>query len=170
MLRVYRSLLYLYPLGYRREFGEEMTTVFLDAQRGAGERPFRSRLSFCAREFTGLVAGATRQHLESLIGSPDLDVLRRFAMGSQFRFPRSAITLMFIILAGVILTIEKCAEVTTRYSGSMALTMWSTFWSFVVFAFVLVCVAAAGGWAVLYALKRSGLHRLHDVQTWPDQK
>jgi hypothetical protein len=129
-------------------------------------------MSFYARELTGLVIGAIRQHLHVFLGSPDLDVLRRFAMRPQFRFPRSTITLMLIILAGVILTIEKCAEVTMKYSGQ-GVTMWSTamiFWSFVVFAFLLVGMAAVGGWAILYALKRSGLHRLNDVQTWPDQR
>lgn len=165
MLPIYRSLLRLYPAAYRREFAAEMTEVFLDAQRTVGERRFRARVSFCAREFAGLLRGAIRQHLEIFIGSPDLAVLRRFDMHPGFRFPRSAITLMVIILAGVILTIEKCAEVTMKYSGPVV-TMWSTFWSFVVVAFLLVCVAAAGAWAVLFALKRSGLHRLSAVQTW----
>jgi hypothetical protein len=168
MLRAYRSLLYLYPPGYRREFGAEMTAVFLDAQRAIDTQSFRARTVFCTRELTGLVTGALRQHFELFIGPPDSDVLRRFAMRPEFRFPRSAITLMLIILAGVILTIEKAAEITMKYSGPVV-TMWSTFWSFVVLAFLLVSVAAAGGWAVLYALKRSGVHRLSDVHTWPDQ-
>lgn len=166
MVRVYRSLLYLYPPAYRREFAAEMTAVFLDAQRSLDARPFDARVTFCAREFTGLVAGAIRQHLEIFIGSPES---RRFDMRPEFRFPRSAITLMLIILAGVILTIEKCAEVTMQYSGPV-ITMWSTFWSFVVLAFLLVCVAAVGCWGILYAIKRSGLHRLNNVQTWPDQR
>ena len=90
-------------------------------------------------------------------------------MRPEFRFPRSAITLMLIILAGVILTIEKAAQITTKYSGPVV-TMWSTFWSFVVLAFLIVSIAAAGGWAILYALRRSGVHRLSDVHTWPDQR
>jgi hypothetical protein len=169
MLPFYRTLLYLYPAGYRREFAAEMTLVFLQAQRGIDARSFSAKASFCAREFTGLLAGAIGQHLAMFFGLPDCDVLRRLDMRPEFRFPRSAITLMLIILAGVILTIEKCAEVTMKYSGPVV-TMWSTFWSFVVLAFVLVVAAAAGCWGILYALKRSGLHRLNDVQTWPDQR
>jgi len=32
MLRLYRSLIYLYPAAYRHEFGPEMTSVFVQAR------------------------------------------------------------------------------------------------------------------------------------------
>ena len=168
MLVIYRGLLCLYPVAYRREFGGEMALVFNNAYNDARERPLIQFAVFCAREAAGLLCGAAREHVRKVLG-PDDFLFRRFDMRPEYRFPRSTVTLMLIILAGVILTIEKCAEVTMRYSGPVV-TMWSTFWSFVVLAFALICLAALGGWAILFALKRSGMHRLNDVQTWPEQK
>jgi len=59
MLQVYRSLLYLYPAGYRREFCEEMAYVFRETQRSVGWT-LSARVSFCFREIAGLLSGAAR--------------------------------------------------------------------------------------------------------------
>ena len=85
------------------------------------------------------------------------------------RFPRSAILLMIVILAGVMLSIEAARTVQMKYEPS-SMTTWDTFPSFFTIGFALVCLMAVSGWAVLFALRRSGMHRLSDVQTWPDQK
>ncbi len=165
MLRVYRTLLHLYPAGYRREFGGEMASVFGEALCEIRDLTLADRAAFSLREIAGIVGGAAHQHLRHLLGSNDWCVFRRFAMRPEFRFPRSTIGLMAVILLGLFLAIEQAKAV----AGGTTL-LWSTFWSLVVLAFVLVCVAAVAGWAILFALKRSGTHRLSQVQTWPEQK
>jgi hypothetical protein len=165
MLQVYRSLLYLYPAGYRREFGEEMACVFREAQRSVG-RTLSARASFCFREIAGLLSGAAREHFHSFTGSHNWNSARRLHMR---RFPRSTILLMIVILAGVVLTIENARDVQLKYDAS-SISVWNSFPGFVTFGFALVLIAAVSGWAILFALRRSGMHRLSDVQTSNDQR
>jgi hypothetical protein len=94
-LTLYRRLLCLYPGSYREEFGEEMTSVFRDA-RGALPPALAVSVSFYGREFSGLLSGALRAHFGRLFG-PALS-FRRFYMQPQFRFPRSTVFLMLVIL------------------------------------------------------------------------
>jgi len=60
MLRLYRSLLYLYPTDYRHEFGDEMECVFVQAKAEASNHSLLSRTSFCFREISGLLSGAVQ--------------------------------------------------------------------------------------------------------------
>ena len=165
MFRVYRSLLYLYSARYRREFGDEMTSVFREAERTLS-KGFSCRTSFYFREFTGLIAGAALDRLPSFTGPPDWSSPRRFNMR---RFPTSTITLMIVILAGVVLAIESAKTVQVKYDAS-AISVWDTLPGFVAIGLALVCCVAVAGWAILFALHRSGIHRLSDVQTWSDQR
>jgi hypothetical protein len=50
MLSLYRWLLYLYPSRYRREYADEMNSVFGDARADVNDGSFGKRLSFRARE------------------------------------------------------------------------------------------------------------------------
>ncbi len=109
MLRLYRYLLYLYPGVHRTRFGDEMIEVFRDLQ---GETMIRSKIAraaFYFRETAGLLAGALQEHWRALSGT---DVwlpfpLRRLTVRNQFRFPKATAVLMTIILAGVVMAIEK---------------------------------------------------------------
>ena len=82
-LTVYGWLLCLYPVSYRHEFGEEMTSVFCEA-RNALPTALGAKISFYRREFCGLLSGALCAHFDSLLG-PAIP-FRRFYMQSQFRF------------------------------------------------------------------------------------
>jgi hypothetical protein len=111
MLLLYRCLLRLYPAAYRYEYGEEMAGVFRELQtevRSArrSERLW-PRIAFFLREFAGVLSGALQEHSRAIKGSPLLFPSGRFTMRSEFRFPKATPILMAVILAGVILAIEK---------------------------------------------------------------
>ena len=63
MVKLYRALLRLYPWHYRDRFGEEMAEVFAAAAEQARSRGVGAYVGFCAREASGLAAGAVRQHI-----------------------------------------------------------------------------------------------------------
>jgi len=56
---LWRVFLRLYPREHREQFGAEMTAVFAAAANE--RRGWRERLWFCAREFAGLISGATAE-------------------------------------------------------------------------------------------------------------
>jgi hypothetical protein len=167
VLTVYCWLLYLYPESYRHEFVEEMTRVFREAQSDVPQS-LPAKLSFYRREFCGILSGALRAHFDSLFG-PDVP-FRRFYMQSQFRFPRSTVFLMCVILAGVMLAIEKAKIVVQMKEGLPLETVavWHPLFWLYPFAVVLAVVGAV--WGILFALHRTGMHRLDRMRAWPDQK
>ena len=114
MLALYRSLLYLYPAAYRCEYGEEMMDVLLEVQGENQEKGALALFFSSARETGGLVSGAVREHFYSVTGSYDNGMFslgRRFAMRSEFRFPKATVGLMIVILAAVMFTIEKARAI-----------------------------------------------------------
>src|SRR2546423_12877354 len=72
-----------------------------------------AKISFYGREFYGLVWGAVRAHFDRLFG-PAIPSWRIY-MQPNFRFPRSTVFLMWVILAGVLLTIEKAKTIQVKY-------------------------------------------------------
>lgn len=167
MLALYRFLLRLYPRDYFHEYAEEMEWVFRHAQEDAHQQTLRRRVLFCAREISGALAGALRQRLFS-VWSPNLS--RRFDMRPGFRFPRSTVFLMFVILAGVELAIHKAKTVVAIREGFRPETVeiWHSllFWLYPL-ALALAIVGAV--WGILFALRRTGMHRLANLQTSPEQ-
>ncbi|HYL96622.1 MAG TPA: hypothetical protein VET69_12535 [Terriglobales bacterium] len=161
-LTVYCWLLCFYPASYRHEFGEEMTSVFREAR---SELPpgLVVKSSFYGREFSGLLSGALRAHFDRLFGP--VTHFRRFAMQSQFRFSRSTVLLMLVIFAAVILTIAKAMSVSVTY-GATPGTVWPSLISVFGAMAVSMCAAAAVIWGILHSLRRSGVHRLENVQSW----
>src|SRR5256885_6462927 len=91
-----------------------MTCVFREAQSDVPQS-LPAKLSFYRREFCGILSGALRAHFDSLFG-PTVP-FRRFYMQPQFRFPRSTVFLMLVILAGVMLAIEKAKIVVQMNEG-----------------------------------------------------
>lgn len=165
MLVLYRSLLRLYPAAYYREYGPEMALVFAEAQADARAKKLRTRVLFYFRESAGLVAGAVRQHLFS----PSGNLSRRFSMRPEFRFPRSTVLLMCVILAGVVWAIEKAKVIQVRYGPPETMAVWDPLpWSLLL-ALALVLASVATVWGILFALQRTGMHRLDKVQAWPPQ-
>jgi hypothetical protein len=166
MLALYRSLLYLYPPAHRRQFCEEMTAVFEEAKREAWQRGVVGRAIFCARELGGLVGGALEEHMRAMGGSDFLPMFgsRRLRMRSEFRFPKATVALMTIILAAVVWAIEKAKAISASVPNTNPPRVPVPTVQFTIVPTLLVVTAmavAAGavGWAVLFALRRSGMQR-----------
>jgi hypothetical protein len=96
MFSVYRCLLRLYPADYRDEYGDEMAAVFLEAQVETRAEGLLPRGAFYLREVAGLLRGALREDTRAITGfhrgtpfsSFSSFPQRRFAMPSEFRFPK----------------------------------------------------------------------------------
>jgi hypothetical protein len=163
MLRFYRWLLYLYPSLYRREYGDEMISVFRDAQADVNDGSFGERISFRADEAWGLLAGAVQEHIRIIGGRYQLISFTRFNMRPEFRFPRSTVFLMSIIFAGVILAMEKAHTIQVKYAAGVG-SIWPSLPWFLGLALLLTCVTAMLVWGILFALGRTGTHRLANIQ------
>lgn len=168
MIRLYRKLLALYPVEYRRQFGEEMVDVFLDVRADKEREGTMVQTAFCVREMIGLVNGALRERLRSIGAKSGLSLYtRRLVMRDGFRFPKTTAVLMTIILAGIALAIEKARVIQASYSHGTPLVPLETarFTFFPTLALLLVVFYALGlaGWGILFALHRSGVHRLDEM-------
>ncbi|HEX8836527.1 MAG TPA: hypothetical protein VF748_06310 [Candidatus Acidoferrum sp.] len=170
MRTFYHALLRLYPAAYRCEFGDEMMDVLSDVQGEIRKKNAMQRI-FCAmREMGGLLGGALQEHLRSITGSYHTGIfsVRRFAMKSEFRFPKATVGLMLVILAVIMFAIEKAKAISASVPHanppvgpihSMQATIVQTLLA------VLIWAIAAGaiGWGILYALRRSGVQQLSEM-------
>jgi hypothetical protein len=156
ILTAYCCLLWLYPRRYRREFGEEMKCVFRNAQNSLPPA-LVVKLNFYRREFSGLLSGALWAHFERLFG-PAIP-FERFYMQSPFRFPRSTVFLMLVIFAGVVLTIRMASSV----AGDIVGAVWPSLISVLGLMVLTMCAAAAIVCGILHSLRRSGVHRLENL-------
>lgn len=170
MLAVYRKLLLLYPAEYRELFGEEMTAVLRDEIHENANKKLFSRARFFAREIVGLVNGALHENFRVLLEMRhELSLLPgRFAMRNGFRFPKSTIIFMTLILAGIIMAIKRGEEIAASLSQvntSIGPIQPAHSTLLPPIALVLALFYAAGliGWAILFALRRSGVHRLDNM-------
>ena len=169
MFSLWRALLQLYPPSYRREFGQEMMSVLLDVQLENSEQGFQARCLTCVRETAGLLSGALREQLRSLTGfNRPIFSSRRFAMHSEFRFPKSTAALMIVIFAAVVMTIEKAIAIASSQWPRTNAPLGPihpagfTFVPIMAVIFGSAVLVATVGWLVLFALRRSGVHRLAD--------
>ncbi|HKW17684.1 MAG TPA: hypothetical protein VJO35_09270 [Terriglobales bacterium] len=140
-----------------------MTWVFGQANEDVRRKKLRLRASFFVREISGLIAGALRQRL---FGDTDWNSLRRCNMRPEFRFPRSTIFLMWVILAGVLLAIAEAKEIALPYGPTETRSVWNMLPWFIVMSGLLVCSAGAAVWGVLFALKRTGMHRISELEPY----
>ena len=85
-------------------------------------------------------------------------------MQPQFRFPRSTVFLMWVILAGVLLAIEKAKIIQVKYGPQEVMAVWNSLPWFLFLFPALACVAVAAVWGLLFALRRTGMHRLDSVR------
>lgn len=166
---VYRFLLQLYPSAHRHEYGEEMLAVFREVQAETRGKGILRTGRFWIREVLGLLGGAFEEHFRSLMGSsyPPSIFLRRPIMRSEFRFPKATATLMTIILAAVVMAIEKATAIvnsvphTGPHVGPIQPAHFTLFPTLLVIL-TFGCVAGAIGWAIAFALHRTGAQRLAD--------
>ena len=91
-------------------------------------------------------------------------------MHSEFRFPKATAFLMTVILAGTVLAIEKAtairASVRDVIPPHVGPIQPEHFTFMPTIALMLAGAYAVGliGWAILFALKRSGVHRLSEME------
>lgn len=173
MLTIYQRLLRLYPAEHREQFGDEMLAVFCAVQSENQSKTLIARGIFYFREVAGLVRGAGGEHLRSLIGPNGCCLAlsdRRFAMRNGFRFPRTTSVLMTIILAGVVLAIKRGEEIAASLPhvnpqiGPIQ-PVHSTLLPPIALLLAVVYAAGAIGWIILFALRRSGVHRLAEMSS-----
>lgn len=159
MATIYRHLLQLYPATHRRKYGDEMAEVFTELWTDlADQRPI-ARMRFYLREAGGVVRGAMQEHWHEFS-------IRRFSMHSEFRFPKMTWLLMTIILAGVVVAMEKGEAIQARLVDPAVGPMYPGRHTLVVGSFGLFLLVYAVGalvWVIVFALRRSRVHRLGDV-------
>ena len=175
MLAVYRKLLRLYPVEHREVFGEEMLAVLLEERDERAKHSRLDRAQLVMRETAGLLLGAFREHFRALteIHEELSFATGRFAMRNGFRFPKSTILFMTLILGGALVAIKKGQDIASSVPDinpplpvhiqpvhSILLGGMPLFFAFFYAAGLI-------GWAILFALRRSGVHRLADVSGEP---
>jgi len=170
MLGIYRGLLRFYPAAHRKQFGAEMAVVFRDLEADAATCGRFAQAIFRLHEITGLLTGAVREHVRAFGGDRDWLPLpiRSFTMHSEFRFPKSTPVLMTMILAGIIVAIEKGKAIQASLPDlnppiGPIQPPHHAFLPSIVLALVIFYAAGLIGWGILYALRRSGVHRLDET-------
>lgn len=171
MLAFYRALLRLYPAAYRCEYGDEMMDVLLEVQAENQNKDALATLFSGVHETGGLLYGAAREHFHNIKGSYDSGMFsfrRRFAMRSEFRFPKATVGLMIVILAAVMFTIEKARAISVSIPhanppvGPIHPTQ-----AMIVQALLATLIWAIGagaiGWGILYVLRRTGVQQLSEM-------
>jgi len=173
MLTIYRFLLHLYPASYRERFAAEMMAVFIEVRAETANKGVTAGCAFSVREAAGLLRGAVQEHVRSLSAHLMLSFpTRSFSMRNGFRFPKSTPILMTIILAGCVLAIERGKAISASlpqvnpHVGPIQ-PMHQTFLPVVALAFAFFYLAGMLGWVILYALRRSGMHRLAEMSAQP---
>jgi len=169
-LSLYRHALRLYPGFHREQFGEEMIALFRELQADMATKGMFAQGLFCVRETAGVVAGALREHWR-VWGGEHVWLLfssRRFTMRTEFRFPKATAVLMTLILAGVVLAIQKGEAIQASVPDTNPLVVsihpvHSTLLPGVVIGLASFYAAGLIGWAILFALRRSGVHRLDET-------
>jgi hypothetical protein len=173
-LTLYQSFLRLYPGVYRRQFGEEMMAVFREVDADARDHGIVAMTKVYFREGFGLFRGALAEHARRIFGRnvsfPHSS--RRPTMRSEFRFPKSTTVLMVIILAGVVLAIERAKAIRASLPDTNPQLPpirpeHFTFFPTIALMFVFFYAAGLVGWVILFALRRSGGHRLSDLPNVP---
>jgi hypothetical protein len=154
-----------------------MIAVFRDVDADAHKKGGLATARFWLREVTGLLRGAVAEHARRILGNsiPFPVSFRRFPMRSHFRFPKTTVFLMTVILAGVVLAIEKADAIRASVQdvNPPVVTIQPTHQTFLptfVLMFLSVYLAGALGWVILFALRRSGVHRLSEMSSASDRK
>lgn len=89
-------------------------------------------------------------------------------MRSQFRFPKMTPVLMTLILAGVVSAIQR-GEAISYYFPNVSKTtaplgpLHSNLLPGVIFGLAIFYFAGMIGWVILFAMRRSGVHRLDET-------
>ena len=169
-LTIYRQALRLYPARHRDRFGEEMMTVYGELEADTSQCGFVAQSLLCLRETAGVLAGAVREHWR-VLSSEEICRLfrsRRFTMQPEFRFPKTTAVLMTVILAGVVMAIQKGEAIEASVPNvnppiGPIQPVHSTLLPGVFLGLALFYSVGLIGWAILFAMRRSGIHRLDET-------
>jgi|SRR5690242_1064172 len=177
MLPFYRALLRLYPAAYRYEYGDEMMDVLSEVKGEIREKNAITRIFFATREAGGLLSGALQEHLRSVTGSYDNRIfsLRRLGMKSEYRFPKTTVGLMMVILAAVMFTIEKAKAISASVPHANPpvgpiQSAQATIVQTLLVTLIWAIVSGAIGWGILYALRRTGVQQLSEMNPAAGQR
>ena len=173
MLAVYSKLLRLYPAEHRKIFGDEMLAILAEERNENAGSKLVTRVKLFLRETAGLLIGATREHLRALTGiNRELSMVTgRFVMRNGFRFPKSTIVFMALILACVLTAIKRGEDIRASVPNvdpPLPLhiqPVHSILLGGIPLFFAFFYAAGLIGWVILFALRRSGVHRLAGVST-----
>jgi hypothetical protein len=162
----------LYPAEHREQFSEEMIAVLQDLHTENSDEKLIARTLFWTREIAGLMSGAAREHLHALLGTHARLSLakRRFTMRNGFRFPKATIVFMALILACVVWAIKKGEDIAASLPhvsppiGPIQ-PAHSVLLPPIALYLAIFYLAGLGGWAILFALHRSGVHRLDEISS-----
>ena len=173
MISIYRSLLRLYPSVHRREFAQEMLGVFVAAEREVKDKGMCERAIFYAREMLGLAGGALREqsHEIAVCRRQRLDSRGNMLLPLKYRFPRSAILMMTVVLVivlGMIVKIQGVSHLRGTIHGQLPpqLWLWPSHYgliSGIVVVFLLAWMGGAAAWAIAYAMHRTAAQQLANL-------
>lgn len=167
MLSIYEQLLRLYPASYRQQFEDEMLSVFHELR---SENRIHTRLRrgiFYLREIAGVLRGAASERCRVLRGK-DVGLFEGgFMMRDGFRFPKTTAVLMTLILAGIVVAIQKGEAIQASLPASNppigAIQPHPAMLASIV-SFLLIFYAAGSiGWIILLALRKFGVRRVHEA-------
>lgn len=89
-------------------------------------------------------------------------------MKSEFRFPKATVGLMIVILAAVMLAIEKAKAISASVPHANPPvgpihSAQATIVQTLLVALIWAITAGAIGWGILYALRRTGVQQLSEM-------
>jgi hypothetical protein len=171
MLTVYRKLLRLYPAEHRELFGEEMLAVLREESGDHAQKKLLARGRFFAREITGLVNGALYERFRLFLRIQDGLSLAtgRFNMRNGFRFPKTTIVFMTLILACVVTAIKKGEDIAASVPNVdpplpiQIQPVHSILLGGLPLFFAFFYAAGLIGWGIMFAVRRAGVHRLDNM-------
>jgi hypothetical protein len=182
---LYRSLLRLYPRRHRSAFDAEMIKVFCEAKHDAAQMRFSKRSRFYLREVLGLIGGAARERFEGSQFQAECAASSGGTMDRRLqchRFPRTAIVMMTLVFLIAVELIAKGEGLSRYLFHTYALNGTSQGWdlgrsvshwpahygllSGVLAGFAIAWLVGVLAWAIAYAMRKAGVQRLDDFETW----
>lgn len=157
MKKLYRWLLFLYPLDYRSIFGAEMAEVFDEMYASACERGTWRRFTFCLRELTGMVRAALYAQIR--IYDSELWAVRVKMIANG----RAIVRALVFILTAVVTAIEVLKSFV--FHGLRLRPILSQEFPLSILWLILACAGSAVGWSVAFLIRQTGIQRLANLDT-----
>jgi hypothetical protein len=175
MEALFRSVLRLYPANVRDVMGEEILDVFREGRVACAGRGGIVQFRFCSRELSGILGGVVREHARNLLPSFDNFVpIGRCFMRSGMKFPIAGVVFMVLSFLGVMYAIFEAQAVSAAApKDNPALILQPVHVNppgGIVILIAIAYVLGIVGWVVVHSLRRSGVERLSQTETWTAAK